>query len=84
MLHKREKTNEKLLTAQAFLNVEDIADDGILYSRDGYLFGFLSVRAGDNQLLSNEERTVLAQNLTNAVSTGDDEPFQNQGTNDRN
>ena len=76
MLHKREKTNEKLLTAQAFLNVEDIADDGILYSRDGYLFGFLSVRAGDNQLLSNEERTVLAQNLTNAVSTGDDEPFQ--------
>ena len=76
MLHKREKTNEKLLTAQAFLNVEDIADDGILYSRDGYLFGFLSVRAGDNQLLSGEERAVLAQNLTNAVSTGDDEPFQ--------
>ncbi|WP_352415079.1 VirB4 family type IV secretion system protein [Oscillibacter ruminantium] len=76
MLHKREKTNEKLLTAQAFLNVEDIADDGILYSRNGYLFGFLSVRAGDNQLLSDQEREALAQNLTSAVSTGDDEPFQ--------
>lgn len=76
MLHKREKTNEKLLTAQAFLNVEDIADDGILYSRDGYLFGFLSVRASDNQLLSDQEREALAQNLTSAVSTGDDDPFQ--------
>ncbi|MET0017997.1 ATP-binding protein [Oscillibacter sp.] len=75
MFHQRAKPDRKLLTAQEFLNVEDIAD-GILYSRDGYLFGYLSVRAGDNQLLSNEERIALAQNLTSAVSTGNNEPFQ--------
>lgn len=74
MFQKKEKINERLLTAQEFLAVEDISD-GILYSR-GYLFGFLSVRAGDNQLLSEEERVTLAQNLTTAVSTGDAEPFQ--------
>jgi hypothetical protein len=75
MLHQRAKPDKKLLTAQEFLNVEDIAD-GILYSRDGYLFGYLSVRAGDNQLLSDTERETLAQNLTSAVSTGDNEPLQ--------
>jgi len=75
MSRKKEKTDQKLLTAQEFLNVEDISDE-ILYSRDGYLFGFLSVRAGDSQLLSDDERSALAQNLTAAVSTGDEEPFQ--------
>jgi|GEM_PF-84317 len=75
MLHQKTKPDKKLLTAQEFLNVEDISD-GILYSRDGYLFGYLSVRAGDNHLLSDEERIALAQNLTSAVSTGNNEPFQ--------
>lgn len=75
MLHRREKPNKNLLTAQEFLNVEDITD-GLLYSRDGYLFGYLSVRAGDNQLLSDQERETLAQDLTSAVSTGDNDPFQ--------
>lgn len=75
MLHQRVKPDKKLLTAQEFLNVEDIAD-GILYSKDGYLFGYLSVRAGDNQLLSDEERETLAKNHTSAVSAGDNEPFQ--------
>lgn len=63
------------MTAQDFINVEDIAD-GLLYSRDGYIFGFLSVRAGDNQLLSDEERAALGEKLTTAMSSGDDKPFQ--------
>ena len=75
MIHPREKPDAKLLTAQEFLNVEDITDD-LLYSRDGYLFGYLSVRAGDNKLLSGQERAALALNLTSAVSGGDNDPFQ--------
>lgn len=75
MFHPREKPDAKLLTAQEFLNVEDITDD-LLYSRDGYLFGYLSVRAGDNKLLSDQERQALALNLTSAVSGGDNDPFQ--------
>jgi len=75
MLHQSAKPDKNLLTAQEFLNVEDISD-GILYSKDGYLFGYLSVRAGDNQLLSEDERATLAQNHTSAISTGDNEPFQ--------
>lgn len=69
------KTDAKLLTAQEFVNVEDISE-GLLYSRDGYIFGFLSVRAGDNQLLSDDERTIMGQKLTTAMSSGDEKPFQ--------
>ena len=75
MFQKKNVPDKKLLTAQQFLNIEDIAD-GLLYSQDGYLFGFLSVRAGDNQLLSADERAVLAVSLTNAISSGDDDPIQ--------
>lgn len=72
---KKPKIDSKLLTAQDFINVEEIADD-LLYSRDGYIFGYLSVRAGDNRLLSDTERTVLAQRLASAMSSGDDKPWQ--------
>ena len=55
--------------------MEDISD-GLLYSRDGYLFGYLSVRAGDNQLLSETERSLLGEKLTIAMDSGDEKPFQ--------
>lgn len=71
----QKRTDGKLLTAQEFINVEDIAD-GLLFSGDGYIFGFLSVRAGDNRLLSENERILLAQSLTAAMGTGEDKPFQ--------
>ena len=74
-MSSKKKTDPKLQTAQDFINVEEISD-GLLYSKDGYIFGYLSVRAGDNQLLSDEERTVLSQTLTTAMSTGDEKPFQ--------
>lgn len=70
------KNDSKLLTAQAFLNIEDISDD-LLYGKDGYLFGYLSVRAGDNRLLSETERVLLAQRLSSAMmSAGNEKPFQ--------
>ncbi len=72
---KRTKADGKLLSAQEFLNVEDISD-GLLYSRDGYLFGFLSVRAGDSQLLSETERRLLAQRLAAAMGTDENRPWQ--------
>lgn len=74
-MSQKKKPDAKLLTAQEFVNVEDIAD-GLLYSRDGYIFGFLSVRAGDNQLMSDAERSVLGQKLTVAMTSGDEKPFQ--------
>lgn len=74
-MKKKKTSDEKLLTAQEFLNVEEISG-GILYSRDGTLFGYLSVRAGDNQLLSDGEKVTRAQNLTAALAAGDSEPFQ--------
>lgn len=74
-MSQKKKPDAKLLTAQEFVNVEDIADE-LLYSRDGYIFGFLSVRAGDNQLMSDAERSVLGQKLTVAMTSGDEKPFQ--------
>lgn len=71
-----EPVNPKIQTAQEFINVETISDD-MIYSRDGYIFGFLSVRASDNQLLSDIERRVVAQNMTAAMdSDHSQKPFQ--------
>lgn len=74
-MSQKKKTDAKHQTAQEFNNVEDISD-GLLYSRDGYLFGFLSVRAGDNQLLSEAERALSAEKLTSAMDSGDEKPLQ--------
>lgn len=63
-------TEKRVLSAQEFLNVEDITDD-LIWGRDGYIFGFLRVQAPDIHLLSDEEkeRTVdlLTQTITSAT-----------------
>lgn len=64
----------KRLTAQEFINVEDVAD-GLLYSADGYLFGFLSIRAGDNKLMSPAERVRETESITASLA-GETEPWQ--------
>ena len=74
MRKKRKIENPRLLTAQEFINVEDVAD-GLLYSSDGYLFGYLSIRAGDNKLMSPEERSREAENITASLA-GETEPWQ--------
>lgn len=73
MKNRREK-NPRLETAQEFINVEEIAD-GFIYSNDGYLFGFLSVRAGDTLLMSEAEREEYLTELTSALA-GETEPWQ--------
>lgn len=74
MSRKKPKINPKALTAQEFVNVEDIAD-GLLFSRDGYLFGYLAIHAGDNKLMSAEERVVRAAYLAAALGV-EQEPWQ--------
>lgn len=70
----KKQTNPKLLTAQEFVNVEEIADD-FIYSNDGYIFGFLYIRAGDDKLMSEMEQVANACNMTAALS-GEKEPWQ--------
>ena len=71
---KKQNENPRVLTAQEFVNVEDIAD-GLLYSANGYLFGYLSIRAGDNKLMSDSEKIREAENIT-AYLAGETEPWQ--------
>ena len=72
---KKNKTiDPKQATAQEFVNVEDILD-GLLYSRDGYLFGFLALRGIDNKLLSEDERVRRAEQLSIALGS-EREPWQ--------
>ncbi|MEA4954819.1 MAG: DUF87 domain-containing protein [Pseudoflavonifractor sp.] len=73
-LKQKKAENPGLLTAQEFINVEDIAD-GLLYSADGVLFGYLSIRAGDNKLMSEAERIREAESMTASLA-GETEPWQ--------
>lgn len=71
---KKQTVNPKVLTAQNFINVDEIADSAI-WSLDGQIFGFLRVVAGDNHLLSEEEIMNRAERLATAIAGGSD-PFQ--------
>ena len=73
-MRKRKNKDPRELTAQEFINVEDIVD-GLLYSADGYLFGYLSIRAGDNKLMSENER-VRGTDALAASLAGETEPWQ--------
>lgn len=68
------KLSPRELTAQEFINIEDISD-GLLYSKDGYLFGFLSVRAQNSKLLSDREKLREAESLSASLA-GESEPWQ--------
>lgn len=74
-MSKKNKVNPKVLTAQEFINVEDVSD-GLLYTKDGFVFGYINVHAGDSRLLSDVERIRLAQRLTFALTAADDKPVQ--------
>jgi len=71
---RKKERNPKLLTAQEFVNVEEIADD-LIYSNDGYVFGFLYIRAGDNKLMSEREQEAYIEQLTSAMAQ-EKEPWQ--------
>lgn len=74
MRKRKAAEDPRLLTAQEFINVEDIAD-GLLYSADGHLFGYLSIRAGDNKLMSESERIRETESITASLA-GETEPWQ--------
>lgn len=72
-MHKKKKDNPHI-SAQQFVNVEDIVDD-LLYSLDGYLFGYLQVKEGDNSLLSDAEKKSHIDGVTSALEI-EKEPWQ--------
>ena len=74
-MNQRKKAEDpRMLTAQEFVAVEDISD-GLLYSSAGYLFGYLKLRAGDNKLLSPDERRREAEQLAASLA-GETEPWR--------
>ena len=62
----KQKIDPKLQTAQEFLNVWGIANN-FLYSHDGYIYGYLSVRAKSEGLMSGHEKEVFFSSLTSAL-----------------
>lgn len=73
-MRRKKAEDPRQMTAQEFLNVEDISD-GLLYSADGYLFGYLSIRADDNKLMSAQERVRAAEYLSASLA-GETEPWR--------
>lgn len=73
-MFKKKITNTKEQTAQDFVNVEDISEN-ILYSKDGYLFGYLRVSASDNKLMRTHEQDLLASDTAATLGT-EQEPWQ--------
>lgn len=63
----------KKITANEFTNVKDISQN-FLYSRDGYLFGYLRVYPFNLDLLSRAEKEVLTSSLS-ASFDGDRRDF---------
>lgn len=68
------KTTQKYKQAQNFLNLEDISQ-GILYTGDKYLIGFLSLSGNDNSLLRDEEHQLLTDRMATAMGE-EREPWQ--------
>lgn len=61
------KNNAKELTAQDLVNVEGITD-GLIYTRDRLLIGFLGVHGAENKLLDLPAREAAALKLCTAFS----------------
>ena len=52
---KKKKTEAASASAQQFLNIESISD-GLIFSKDRWVFGFLSIHGADNKLVDDTER----------------------------
>ena len=64
---KTTEPEKRNLTAQEYINVEDITDD-LIWGKDGNLFAFLRVQAPDIRLLADEEKERKVDMLTQAVA----------------
>lgn len=74
MSRRQKREDPRRLTAQDFVNVEDITGS-LIYSKDGHLFGFLMVRGGDGKLLSDREKVGMGTRLATALAVAT-EPWQ--------
>jgi len=63
----------KKITANEFTNVKDIKKD-VLYTKDGYIFGYLRILYFNIELLPEEEQNAIAKTLT-ALAKGIIESF---------
>ncbi|MEG1984987.1 MAG: DUF87 domain-containing protein [Oscillospiraceae bacterium] len=55
-------------TANSFINVKAI-ENNILYSNDGYRFGYIFVKTNSEQLLAENEKDVFFSNLAKAMES---------------
>ena len=65
----KKKASKHKQSAQDFMNVIIIRDDGIVETKDNYLIGFLSVTGRKTDLLSSREQLGLIDQQTAEVST---------------
>lgn len=70
----KKEVNLKIETAQDFVNVYAI-EEGILYSKDDNLFGYIVVRCVDDTLMGETEFNSFIDSIYNAMHTNK-EPFQ--------
>lgn len=61
------RNDQKLLTAQEFINVEAI-EGGILWTKNKYLYAYIQCRGRDNSLLSETDNEKVTEVLTMALS----------------
>lgn len=64
----------KIQSANDFVNVKDIKN-GVLYSKDGYVFAYIRVQPISLDLISNSEKEVISRQLSVELST-EQKPFK--------
>lgn len=70
---KKEKLSKRQVTAQEFTNVSDI-QNGILYTKDGFMMKYIRILPVSVGLLSNREKKTLIRQLTSQLSV-EKKPF---------
>lgn len=70
---KKKKLTKEQITAQEFTNVLNI-QNGFLYTRDGYVIGYIKILPVSVGLLSQREKETLVKQLTAELSV-EKEPF---------
>lgn len=75
MKNKKEETDLKVQSANEFVNVKDIKN-GILYTKDSYVFAYIRVQPIALELISENEKKMLARQLSVELSA-EQKPFKN-------
>ncbi len=73
--NKKEEMDLTVQSANEFVNVKDIKN-GILYTKDSYVFAYIRVQPIALELISENEKKILARQLSVELST-EQKPFKN-------